>query len=314
MKKVTYAIAAMGLALTASQAGAGELWNQHLRGSDTGGAAGALPPQGVYFVDDNYYGAFASQGDTSANNKPKTSLDVFVNIPILLWSTGYKILGGDFAVAAAQPFDYTNVRQANNAALSDDAHWGTFNTILVPAIISWALPYDLHVKGQFSVALDDASSSPSTPPSATNGAGAGNAFYTFEPSVGLSYLHDGWNASVAVRYDTSTQDSKSYSAPHGTSLTGTYQSGDQLSTDWTLSKAIGKWTAGVVAYQQASLQRDTINGKDTAGTSRTNAGVGPLVGYQFGGIGVQASYQHEIVTHNDFGGDVFQVKFVVPVY
>jgi len=304
MKKVTYAIAAMGLALTASQAGASELWNQHLRGSDTGGAAGALPPQGVYFVDDNYYGAFSATNDASKSSQQK--LDVFVNIPIVLWSTGYKILGGDFAVAAAQPFDYTNL---NFVAGSD--HWGTFNTILVPAIMSWALPYDLHIKGQFAVALDDASSAPGQN-SNYKGAAAGNGYTTFEPSVGLSYLHDGWNASVALRYDTSTKNDKTK-----------FQSGDQVSTDWTLSKAIGKWTAGVVAYQQSQIEHDTINGTScgTASTGRCagaadriNAGAGPLVGYQFGGIGVQASYQHSIVLHNDFGGDVFQVKFVVPIY
>ena len=305
MKKITYTLAAMGFALAAGQAGASELWNQHLRGSDTGGAAGALPPQGVYFVDDNYYGAFSYHNDTSKTSQLK--LDVFVNVPILLWSTGYKILGGDFAVAAAQPFDYTNL---NYAANSD--HWGTFNTVLVPAILSWSLPYNLKIKGQFAVALDDASSSPKAGSAPDRGgAGAGNAYYTFEPMVGLSYLHDGWNASVALRYDTSTTENTHYV---NATTTSKYQSGDQVSTDWTLSKAIGKWTAGVVAYQQSQIQRDSINSKSTAGTSRINAGAGPLVGYQFGGIGVQASYQHEIVNHNDFGGDIFQVKFVVPLY
>jgi len=302
MKKITYAALAAGVVFAAGQAGASELWNQHLRGSDIGGALGALPPAGVYFVDDNYYGAFSLDNDKSQSSQLK--LDVYVNIPILLWSTGIKILGADYAVGIAQPFDYTNLNYA-----ADSDHWGTFNTVLIPAALSWTLG-DFRVKGQLAIAVDDASSSPSSLP-ARGGAGSGNAYNTFEPSIGASYLKDGWNASVALRYDTSTADDSHYVSA---TKNEKYQSGDQISTDWTFTKALGKWTVGAGAYTQSQIERDQINGVSTAGTSRVNAGAGPIVGYQFGGIGVTANYDHQILNHNDFGGDVFQVRFVVPLY
>jgi len=298
MKKLSYvALAALGVALSAGQASAEELWNPHLRGVDEGLAAGAVPPKGVYFVDDNYYASFRMY-DGSGKSTP-TRLDVFVDVPIVLWNTGLKVFGGDFAVAAAQPFDYTNV--IATGLPSSNAHWGTFNTVLIPAIVSWALPSDFHVKGSLGINLDDASSSPSKPP-ANGGAGAGNAGTTFEPGLGISWLHDGWNISAQFLYDTTTKDNHT-----------NYQSGDQFSGDYTISKAFGKWSFGVGGYSTNQLEKDTVNGKDAAGTTRLTYGVGPVASYTFGGIIVQAQYDYNITTHNDFGGDVFNVRFVVPI-
>jgi hypothetical protein len=43
-----------GAVAFAGQASATQLWDPYLRGVNEGLAAGALPPEGVYFVLDNY--------------------------------------------------------------------------------------------------------------------------------------------------------------------------------------------------------------------------------------------------------------------
>jgi len=288
---------AVGLwAVAAAGAEARELWNQHVRGIDIGLAAGAVPPEGLYFVNDVYWASFKGY---TGNKDNGVRLDALVEVPVLLWNPGLKILGADYAVAVAQPFDYTSASINGNAIGS---HWGSYNTYVVPAILSWALPYDLHVKGSFGVWLDTASSSPGNAPSG-GGVGSGNGFTTFEPGLGVSWLHDGWNASVQVYYSTSTKNGKTE-----------YQSGDQIAIDYTLTKAIDKWTVGVGAYQINQLQHDKSNGADQGGTISLSNGIGPIVGYDFGKINLQGSYTHALTIHNDVGGDIFNLRAVVPLF
>jgi len=40
-----------------------ELWDPHLRGVNEGLAAGALPPQGLYFINDSYFLSFEGRND-----------------------------------------------------------------------------------------------------------------------------------------------------------------------------------------------------------------------------------------------------------
>lgn len=288
--------AVLGLGLVAGAADATELWDPHLRGVESGLAAGALPPEGVYFVLDNYW---ATYDQHSSNKSNGTKLDALVEVPILLWNPGIKLLGADYAVAVAQPFDYTNVTYNGNAVGS---HWGTYNTYFAPAILSWALPYDFHVKGSFGVYLDTASSSPGHAPSG-GGVGAGNGFTTFETGLGVSWLHDGWNASVQLYYETSTKNDRT-----------DYQSGDQIAVDYTFTKTINKWTVGVGGYQINQIERDSVAGQEKVGTVAFSYGLGPIVGYDFGGLNLQAHYTHALLVHNDVGGDFFNVRAVVPLY
>ncbi len=305
-KLLCAAVFGCGLAMTAMPGHATELWDPHLRAVDSGLAAGALPPKGLYFVMNNYWGAFK---DYTSNHDNGNRLNVLVEAPILLWNPGIKLLGADYSAAIAQPFDYTDFGTPGS---SNPGHWGTFNTLLMPVMMSWGLPYHFHVKGSFGVWLDDASSSPSASAQPSHGTlGAGNAFTTFEPGLGVSWLNDGWNASAQMYYDTSTADNNHLYADGST---GTYQSGDQIAVDYTLTKTIKKWTVGLNGFQLNQLQRDQEKGVATAGTVAMSWGVGPTVGYQFGGINLALNYTHDVVVHNDVGGDIFNLRAIVPLF
>ncbi|OIQ97120.1 hypothetical protein GALL_208190 [mine drainage metagenome] len=312
MKKLTcVALAALGVAIAAGSASAEELWDPHLRGVDEGLAAGALPPPGVYGVLDNYWAGYS--GYNSSGHKTDLHLDALIEIPIILWNPGIKVLGADYAMAIAQAGDYTNARVGSTALGA--GHWGTFNTILVPGILSWSLEHDLHVKTGLTIYANDASSSAANPPSG-GGLGAGNGFWSVQPDFGISWLHDGWNLSADMHYTYNFADSGWKQAAGGPSYT--YTSGQEITGDYTVTKTIGKWTAGVGAFSLNQITDDSGYGAVLNGCGKSNGckavsyGAGPILGYQFGGVSIMGQYSHNIYTENDVAGEMFNVRLVAP--
>ena len=85
---------------------------------------------------DRYSGLAEGKGN------PAFKVFAYIDGPALLWVPGCKFLGADYGLAIAQPFDYTNLRigRASGICRYAGAQWGTFNTILVPFILSWKPP------------------------------------------------------------------------------------------------------------------------------------------------------------------------------
>lgn len=292
-------------ACSVRQSWAAELWANTLPAINAGLVAGALPPTGLYGIYDSYWASFRVYDNSS--KKTVESVDALIQIPMLLWVPGNKVLGGNYAVAAAFPFDYTNVKVPAAATLSNNGHWGTFNTVVAPAMISWQLPHDLHLRADLIVSVDDASSAPGRPPSG-GGAPSGNGFWSLEPDIGISWLHDGWNISAGLQYAYNFKNGKTQ-----------YTSGQQLSGTYTVTKTIGKWTFGVSAYSINQITSDSGSGAYEAGcTSRGGCrieayGAGPLVAYQFGGVNVLFNYTASIYTRNYLGGNIVNVRFIFPL-
>jgi hypothetical protein len=292
------------MAFTAT-AHAAELWDTRLRGVDEGSASGALPPAGVYGVVNNY---FVGLKEYDANgNREATSIDAIVVVPVVLWQTGYQVFGADYAVAIAQPFDYTNVKVAGVGALAANGHWGTYNTILVPALLSWKLDNGLHLSTGLSIYLDDASSSPGDMPK-TGGCGAGNGYMSFQPDLSVSWLQDGWNLSISAHYAFNLRNTKT-----------DYTSGQELAVDYTATKSFGKWTVGVGAFTENQFTNDSGAGAVAKGCANKDGckvslfGIGPLVAYQFGGLELMAEYNVNVVAKNDVAGDFLNIRLVAPL-
>lgn len=296
---------AASAAMSVGNASAGELWDPHLRGADEGLASGASLPPGVYGVLDSYvvgFNQYDNKGDRTG-----VKLDAIVEIPIVLWQTGFQVLGADYAVGIAQPFDYTNLKVPGSAALSDNGHWGTYNTILIPGVLSWDLGDGLHLSSGLCVYVDDASSSPASPPS-RGGVGSGNGYWSLQPDLGVSWLKDGWNLSVSAHYAYNFRDSKT-----------DYTSGQELLVDYTATKTLDKWTLGVGAFSQTQLNADSGQGAVAKGCPAKDGckvslfGIGPLVGYQFGGLELMAEYNFSVVSENDVAGDILNIRLVAPL-
>ena len=303
MKKLLGAMVMASVVTLASQVSAEELWDPHLRGVNEGLAAGALPPPGVYGVLNNYWANYTVR-DQNGKSESGTGLTALVEVPIVLWSTGIKILGADYAVAIAQPFDYTSFAPQG----SGSGNWGTYNTILIPGQLAWTFG-DFHVKAGLSFYLDDASSTMADlikGHKLNGGLPSGNGYSTIQPDLGLSWLSNGWNVSADLHVAVPIDSTRAHNY--------NYQSGDEFAADYTVAKTFGKWTVGIGFHQENQLNADTLNGVTVAHSTVSNYGVGPLVGYQFGGVNITAEWNHNIYTENDVAGDFFNVRLVVPFY
>ena len=233
---------------------------------------------------------------------------VFDEIPVLVWVPGCKFLGADYGMAIAQPVDLMNLRiqlpsppGAPNK-FTGNANWGTFGTVLVPYDLSWKLPCDFHVKTGLGITLNDTTAGPQAAPIATPFAPNGNKYYTFQPSLGLSWLHGGWNFSASFHYAFNLEDQTTH-----------YWSGQQLAVDYTAAYVWGKWTFGVGAYEETQVTDDSSFGVNLPDSKANIWGAGRIVGYNFGPCSVDFIYNFPIYTNNDVSGEWFDIRFVVPL-
>ncbi len=124
-----------------------------------------------------------------------------------------------------------------------------------------------------------------------------------QPDLAFSRLHDGWNLTADLHV--------AFPITSGNTVIGTepdsYRSGNEFAADYTVAKTIEKWTFGVDAHQEDQSDADTFNGSSVPNSIATNFGIGPLAGYQFGGMGVIAGWNHNIYTRNDMAGNFFVV-------
>jgi hypothetical protein len=236
------------------------------------GASAGVPPPGIYMFNQvfTYQSNLTGPGTTTAlGGSTKTGVQAAVDIQGFLFVPGWTFLGATYDAVLVQPFvmqtfgDPLNVQQT-----------GMHNTYIVPAELSWKLADSgFAIKTGLGIYTPDG-----TVNGATGTGGVGNAYWTFQPEVIVSYLKDGWNLSAAIYEEFNTRSTVSQ-----------YKSGDILHADFTATKTIGKWTFGPVAYYYGQVSNDScsVNCAYLTGTL-TNAqrfnvwAVGGLVGYDFG--------------------------------
>ncbi|MGC8490677.1 MAG: SphA family protein [Syntrophobacteraceae bacterium] len=330
---VALMVLCVAVAMTLSTATAEEIWDFHLRGHTEGLSLGAAPPPGVYMIDETFIApAFKLYGD-DGHTIPGPKLFAFVNIPTFVWSTGYKFLGADYMCGFMQPWDYTNLTIQQNTfptTFEGGSQWGAYNTVLLPAMLSWQLPFNLHGMLGFEVGLNDGTTSPgdrviaysvnrvkyANPYQSDGGiyAESSNDTYVFAPLWGLSWLCNGWNVSVFGEYDFSTKDTDT-----------NYQSADEIGMDYTVAYNWRKWTFGFGAESQFQVGNDKFASqvpraptgifsyRSQPGTRAENFTAGPLIGYNFGAVDTMFIYNFPLYTKNDFGGQWFEFRILVPL-
>lgn len=325
MKRFVMAVCVCLAALTlVSSAFAVELWDFHLRGADEGLANGALPPPGLYFINDFAWTGNWSKYTNGGQSIPGAKLNAFVDLPVLLWNPGIcPILGATYACAIAEPFDETTLRlspPASPASLTG-TQWGTYNTVLVPFILSWDIPCNLHVAASFAIGLNDGTTSPGDSLAAGTHiygqqliakdglnayAWSSNNSYQFTPTLGISWLYAGWNISAEFGYTFYTRDNDCQ-----------IQNGDEMFGDYTATYTCGRWTFGVGAETQYQTFDDKgFNGLYYAkipDSCAVNAAAGPIIGYNFGPCSLLFLYNFAITTKNDVGGDFAVLRLVIPL-
>ncbi|GAN79859.1 SphA family protein [Acidocella aminolytica] len=300
---ILFGMAALYSCMNSVSAKAEELWDPYLRGVFEGLPAGALPPPGLYGELDNYYTSYSSFAN-NGNKIPGTNLNALVEVPILLWVPGIKILGGSYAAGIGQPFDYNSYQPLQRDFGGGGGNFGIYNTILMPGALSWSLPRHLFIRAGLTILLDDATNTMSdlVQGKLTNGgAPSGNGYTTIQPDFGVSWLYDGWNISIGTHYaiPVTSDTAPGYS----------YRSAPEFSADYTVMKEIGRWGAGLGGEQEIQIGNDTLNGQTKPGTRSINYGIGPIASYEFqNGLKLTALWNHNFAVRNDVAGDFFDLR------
>lgn len=269
-------------------------------GNTIGVAVAASPPPGFYFSSrSGYWDAELSDGNGDFGGQENTLVDTAFQF---IWVPGTKILGGDYKAFATIPLLYND--QTRSAPFpapmqGSESKLAFGNVEIHPLEVSWMIQPGIFVSTGFSIFA------PTGQFSDTAEINSGANFWTFSPSIGYSYLRDGWNASVHAQYFTNTENKDT-----------DYRSGDDVLVNATVMKDLGGWSMGPVAYYRKQVTSDTNNGTSYGGTIQGKAeqtGVGLSVSKRFGAVEANVSYTHDVHVRNTVGGDKFWVNFTMPI-
>jgi hypothetical protein len=286
-------------------------------GATTGSPAGALPPPGVYLMSDtNYEGGKLKNdaGDTAVTPAgQKITASNMCSVLALTWVTDTQILGARYAVAIAQPYKWAETKFSGGTNSVSSS--GIVNTAITPVILSWDLGQGYFLSSGLTVYLDDGDFSATYDSSAgrkvKNATSIGNDYWTFEPSVALTYMGHDWSLTLNNLLDFNTINH-----------TSDYRSGMTYYLDATATRRIQKFTLGVVGNLTRQITDDEINGESVPAVSGFYGNghraehilAGPLLGYDFGSFTVTSRLLVSLRAKNDADVSFFHVGVSLPIH
>lgn len=282
-KEVAIALALAAIFLHPYAAKAMEQYSPFAPGATTGVPAAALPPVGVYFKTDEYftYGELKDQNGHSIPVKVQNA----TTANTLLWVPPVHILGARYATGVIQIFAQHNFK-ADGVGGRTTSESGLFNTILIPASLSWSIGHASFIGSGLAVYIPDgeyAHDGTSISP-----ASYANNFWTFEPNVAYSYLGHGWDLTLNNVFDINT-----------TNPTTHYHSGVTYYADITAAHQFGAWTFGAVGNYTKQFTPDDQFGEKVSNSQIEHVLVGPMVAYDFGKVTLSARFLDGIMARND---------------
>lgn len=301
-RKLVAASALIAVAALPASSRAEELWNAYpLRGFYQGLPAGITPPPGLY-------GAFSAmwagdhEYDHSGRRIPDTGLAVGVFTPMLEYVPGVKFLGADYSVLLAQPLVYNTAFGLSGSR--GNGNFGNFNTVFAPIVLGWNVG-NFHIKPSITFLLPDGSSTMGDLVNGklhNGGLPSSDNFFTVQPDLGLTWAAHGWSVSASLHVAIPATDSTAHDYR--------YKSGAEFAGDYTITRQFSKWTFGVVGHQINQIGPDKKNGFKVHDLSARMYGLGPLMGYQFGKIGVVAMWNRSVSIRDTVSGDILQVRLI----
>ncbi|SFL97788.1 Putative MetA-pathway of phenol degradation [Methylorubrum salsuginis] len=283
------AFAAVTLSATVSYAQA-----TTIPGEQVGLAVGAPLPEGIYAIDTFIY----------RRNDTRFSTDTAINVPVLVWSTGYKIFGANIQPLLAQP---TVFGFPNNPPGVPNRDFSVNVGTLVGSIFAWDLGGGFGVSYLAAVHLNDLNAGRALPQFSSN---------TYRQGFAASYTADGWNLTANLTHNFYDSPGR-FEGAIGQAIGPLYLA-DALLLDLTATKKFGKFEIGAVAYGVTDLP---LGGADFARASAqgyARAGrfaVGGLVGYDFGPFTAQLMVARDVAvrTNGTESTDGF-IRLIAPLY
>jgi hypothetical protein len=252
------------------------------------GNAAATPPPGLYMFDQflTYQSRIVGPGAPNVGGSA-TPVHVAVAAAGLVWVPGWNILGATYDAVIAVPIMMADVGSPANITQA-----GKHNTFIAPIELSWKLgDSGFFVKAGLGMYVPDGTVT------GVNGLGnVGNPWWTFQPSLAVSYLKDGWNLTANIFEEINTRNT----------ITG-YTSGNVLHAEFTATKTFGRWSIGPVAYYAGQVTDDTSS-SFYGGAINVNRydiwAAGALVSYNFGPATLNVWGLQELSSHASGGTPV----------
>lgn len=280
MKNVIKIAAAGALALSASATAA--YANATAQPGETAGlAAGAPLPEGVYFVNTLDWGVIDNPGQDTK---------LLVDIPVIAWSTPWKLFGGNIQLLAATPvihLDGPTSVAPDGTFLDDGDGYGFYNPFLAARIA-----FDLgsgfgvsYLSGVYFNAGDSDVRVHAT---------------TWRQDFAISYTGDGWNLTANLIWGIKSNSS---------------EVADGFNLDLTATKTFGKWEIGAIGYGSTQYDIPSAQRKSNGGGGKVEGfAVGPLIGYNFGPVIAQAALTTSIYSKNSNDDTRGWVRLIVPLW
>lgn len=236
------------------------------------------------------------------DNGDETSTDITIRDTVLQFAIvpGNEVLGGQYRAFLSFPFieiEGENVPTPFGPANGSSSGWGSIE--IRPIDVSWQTAPGIFVSAGLSVF---------TPGDwdATRLVNPGQNFWSISPSVGVSYLRDGWNASAHLIYFSNFENEDNG-----------YKSGDEVNLNLTVMKDVGNgWSFGAVGYLREQVTSDEnpdgAYGGLLAGDA-SQSGLGLSVSKQVGPMNFNAMYSKDLSARNSGGGDRFWLNAIIPI-
>jgi hypothetical protein len=254
------------------------------------GASAGVPPPGIYMFDQVFTYQTNLTGPITNAIGTHTGVQAAVDVQGFLFVPGWTFLGGTYDAVIAQPFIMASIGgplNLNPAFPSQVS--GAHNTLIINEL-SWKLGTSGFVV-KTGLTIDAPDGTVQGPAGLSN---VGNPWWTFQPELAISYLKDGWNLTAFLYEEFNTKNS----------IDG-YTTGDIFHGDFTITKTIGKWTFGPVAYYVGQVSNDscpaltcTVAGGTAGNAQRYNLfAVGGLVEYNFGPASLSVWATQEVLAN-----------------
>jgi hypothetical protein len=259
------------VAMHAEEAGSG-----HYLPGATASFIDALPGREAFaYVNAfTYYNGSAGasrQFDLGGQVVANVSGTVFADTSILLYETPWKLLGGQYAAAAAIPYMWMevegNVQLGPKTGNRRDTANGIGDIEVLPFMLGWT-------NGDVKLGTTFGVYAPTGEYDKDQLANIGKNYWTFEPGVNLSWLSSkiGTELSLFAGYDLSTKNDQT-----------DYQSGDVLHLDATVAQHLplfgGFIGVGANAFYYKQVTGDSGSGANLGGFEGRTVGVGPVLSY-----------------------------------
>lgn len=263
-------------------------------GSTVGVPIAAQLPPGLYFSSRSGY---SSERDYDADgNYTGAKVTIKDSAAQFLWIPELKIFGAQYRAFFTLPLLSLDLDVGGGAFEADNT--GLSSMEIRPIDLSWEIAPGIFTNAGISF---------HTPSDwdASEGINTGGEFWAISPSVGISYLRDGWNLSLHGLYFTNTRNTET-----------DYKSGDEILVNATVTKDIGGFQVGPVAYWRRQITDDSNEGSFYGGTiaGRANrAGIGLSVTKRFGPVEMNVAYTHDVVHENTTAGNRLWLNFGIPL-